>query len=136
VTFRIATPADIDGCAAFEWMRTSDDLLWHVEAGLIFLAEDGDAVGYARLESFWKTMPYLALVVVREDRRGQGIGTGLLNFIGKELRGRGFSHLLSSSAATEPEPQAWHRRNGFEEIGTLAGLNAAGEDEVFFRLVL
>ena len=41
--------------------------------------------------------------------------------------------VLSSSAADEAEPQAWHRAVGFEECGFVARLNHDEVGEVFFR---
>ena len=135
--FRRAKLCDVRHCLYFEPTRGEEDLRWHAQAGLLFLADADDQVlAYARVESFWATMPYLALIVVHKDHRGGGIGTGLLTFIRDDLRARGYKHLLSSSTANEPEPQHWHELNGFVPIGALEGLNAEGVDEVFFRLEL
>lgn len=134
---RLATPSDLDACLAFEWTRTRDDLAWHVAAELLFVAEsDGALVGYLRLESFWKTMPYLALIVVRPELRGRGIGGRLLQCVREQLRERGYRSLLSSTTAGEDGPRRWHERQGFAVVGVLRGLNEGDVDEVFYRLAL
>jgi len=131
---RLATPADLEDCLAFEWTRGRDDLAWHVAGGLLFLAErDGAVVGYARIESFWKAMPYLALITVAPAVRGTGIGSELLAFVCTQLRERGHTYLLSSTTGGETGPERWHARNGFAQVGTLAGLNDDGVDERFWR---
>ena len=63
-------------------------------------------------------------------------GRTLLAHVEAELTSRGHAALYSSSQADEPEPQAWHRRMGFDECGLIAGLNPGGVGEVFFRKTL
>jgi len=104
-----------------------------VEDGDVFVAERGEArVGYLRLEYLWAKLPYIELVRVLEPHRGMGVGQALLAFVEADAASRGYAVLYSSSQADEPEPQAWHRRMGFEECGFLAGVNEGGVGEVFF----
>jgi len=134
--YRLATVADLDACQAFEWTRSREDLAWHIAGELLFVAEhDGRLVGYARLESFWKAMPYLALIQVAPEMRGTGIGSALLRFIRGDLAARGYRWLLSSTTSGEDGPARWHQRNGFVHVGTLAELNDGGGEE-FWRLPL
>jgi ribosomal protein S18 acetylase RimI-like enzyme len=105
-----------------------------IAAGEVAVAERaGERVGYVRLEYLWGTLPYIALIRVVPEHRRHGVGRSLLAFLERELRARGHTTLLSSSQADEPEPQAWHRRQGFVECGILAGVNAGGVGELFFR---
>lgn len=105
-----------------------------VEDGDVFVAErDGERVGYLRLEHLWAKLPYIELIRVLEPHRRTGVGQALLTFVETDMAARGHAVLYSSSQADEPEPQAWHRRMGFEECGLLAGVNEGGIGEVFFR---
>ena len=97
---------------------------------------DGEPVGYLRLEWLWSKLPYIELIWVLEPYRRAGVGRALLTHVEVEIISRGHVALYSSSQADEPEPQAWHRRMGFEECGWLDGLNEGGVGEVFFRKVL
>ncbi len=133
ITVRVATEDDLpfvgqDGYLPDLIMRRK------VTDGDVFLALRGDEpVGYLRLEWLWSKLPYIELVqVLRPDRRA-GVGRALLAHVEAEVASRGHEALYSSSQADEPEPQAWHRRMGFEECGLLAGLNGGGVGEVFFR---
>jgi L-amino acid N-acyltransferase YncA len=137
IDYRLADEGDLTGCLELEWTRPRDDLAWHLAKDLLYVAVDGAVVvGFARLESFWRTMPYLALIVVREHNRANGIGSGLLAFMRADLRARGFGTLLSSTTGGEDGPRRWHLRNGFRDVGALRGLNANGADEVFYTLEL
>jgi len=105
-----------------------------IEQGRALVAEvDGTAVGYLRVELLWGTQPYIALIRVLPPHRRQGVGRALLAHLEDALRKDGHAVLLSSSQADEPEPQAWHRRMGFEECGIINGINQGGVGEVFFR---
>ena len=108
-----------------------------VSDGDVFVAVRGaEPVGYLRREWLWSRLPYIALVRVVGPHRRAGVGRALLSFVETETARRGHAALYSSSQADEPEPQAWHRRMGFEECGLLAGVNEGGVGEVFFRKVL
>lgn len=105
-----------------------------VGEGDVFIAlRAGEPVGYLRLEWLWSRLPYIELVRVLEPHRRAGVGRALLAHAEAEVARQGHRALYSSSQADEPEPQAWHRRMGFEECGLLAGLNEGGVGEVFFR---
>ena len=108
-----------------------------VREGDVFVAFRGDEpVGYLRLEWLWSTLPYVELVRVLEPHRRAGVGRALLAHVEAEAARRGHAVLYSSSQADEPDPQAWHRRMGFNECGFIAGLNEGGVGEVFFRKAL
>jgi GNAT superfamily N-acetyltransferase len=108
-----------------------------IVAGEVAVAErDGERVGYVRLEYLWGTLPHIGLIRVTPAHQRQGVGRLLLAFLEQELRARGHDVLLSSSQVDEPEPQAWHRRQGFAECGILVGVNGGGFGEVYFRKLL
>lgn len=92
----------------------------------------GGLIGALHLEYLWSLVPYVALIYVLPEHRGQGAGRALLSFAETFLREQGHDTLYSSSQADEREPQAWHRHVGFEECGIIAGINK-GVGEVFFR---
>jgi ribosomal protein S18 acetylase RimI-like enzyme len=136
ITVRYATRGDLPFVAQDEYLP-QDTVLRKIETLEIFVAElDGLAVGYLRIEYLWSRLPYIALIRVLPRYRRMGVGRALLAFLEEELWRHGHAILLSSSEAGEPEPQAWHRRMGFEDCGRLEGINDDGIDEVFFRKAL
>ena len=94
--------------------------------------EDGP-VGYARVEFLWSTVPFLSLIWVSRPHRRQGVGKAILSHLERRFAADGHLALFSSSQADEAEPQAWHRRVGFEECGIIDQINEGGVGEVFFR---
>lgn len=111
-----------------------DVLQRRVTAREVLIAEqDGVAIGYLRLEFLWSKVPYIGLIRVLDGWRRRGVGRALLQFVEQDLRARGHRALYSSSQADEAEPQAWHRKLGFQECGIIAGINKDGIGEIFFR---
>ncbi len=135
INARFATIDDFDWCAELDNHIPNETILRRkIAAEEILLAEaNGQRVGYLRLEYLWSMVPYIALIRVRDDHRKRGIGRAMLAYLEAYLRERGYNVLMSSSQLDEPEPQAWHRRVGFEECGIINGLNEGGIGEVFFR---
>ena len=109
-------------------------------------------VGYLRISYIWLIIPYLDIIHIEENYRKQGFGTKMIEFLEEYLKRQGHRVLYSSSQSNEPDPQAWHRKIGFEECGYIAGINhpvesssanleleyvgKAGIGEIFFRKIL
>ena len=133
IVVRFAMLADLDFVQQDHYIPT-EVVKRKVEWQEVVVAEkNGSLVGYMRLEYLWSLAPYIALIYVLSEYRRQGVGKAMLHYVEAFLRDRGHDALYSSSQADEPEPQAWHRHIGFEECGIIAGINAEGVGEVFFR---
>jgi ribosomal protein S18 acetylase RimI-like enzyme len=133
VTVRHAGDGDVSFVSQDEYLSQAT-IRRKIEAAEVLLAEvDGVGAGYLRIEYLWSKIPYITLIRVLSEYRQRGVGKALLAFLEAKLRDAGHELLLSSSEATEPAPQAWHRHMGFEDCGRLEGINADGVDEVFFR---
>lgn len=133
LNIRFATEADTTACRRFDSTVSPSVIRSKSRSKEVILAFRGEEpIGYLRFEYLWSKIPYIALITVREDSRGRGVGAGMLRFLEAYLRRKGHSRLLSSSQADEPRPQRWHRQMGFEECGMVSGLNEGGVGEVFF----
>lgn len=64
------------------------------------------------------------------------MGTALLRAWQSKPLKHGAEVLVTSSMSDEPEPQAWHRRNGFVESGAVTFGRAQPTPEVFFVMSL
>lgn len=101
----------------------------------VILAFDKNTpVGMIKFSYFWGTRPYMDLIWVSENLRGQNIGSMMLAFFEKYLLENGHTYLYTSSQENEPAPQKWHQSHGFQKCGTLSALNLPHEEtnEVFF----
>jgi GNAT superfamily N-acetyltransferase len=103
----------------------------------VIVAEyDTEIIGYLKIEYIWSILPYISLIYINKEFRGNGIGTKMLKFLESFLLSKGYKLLLSSSQVNEIEPQSWHRSKGFEECGVLLGINEGGIGEIFFKKML
>ena len=99
---------------------------------VVVAVNGGRPVGYAYVDYLWSYVPFIATIWVDGGERNRGVGRSLVAFLEDDTRAKGGEVLYSSSQCDEAEPQAWHRRVGFEECGILAGHNE-GVGELFFR---
>lgn len=135
IIVRFANKNDLEACFAFDHTDRADILESKLDLYEIIVAERcGQIIGYLKLEYIWSKLPYIALIIIKPELRGRGIGTLMLNYLTEFLQANDYKVLLSSSQVNEPEPQLWHRKKGFQECGILNGINEGNVGEVFFRL--
>ncbi|MDB5479502.1 MAG: N-acetyltransferase [Caulobacteraceae bacterium] len=122
-----------------DWLLTRDRhispgwVLRCLAAGEYLVAIEGAApVGFLRYSWFWRAIPYMELIRVDEVHRRSGVGSALVAAWEAAMREQGASLLMTSSMADEPEPRAWHRRNGFVDSGALTFGALQATPEVFF----
>ncbi|OAA31012.1 hypothetical protein AT15_08530 [Kosmotoga arenicorallina S304] len=131
---RFATETELAFCSGIDGELPEELLKEKMRKNeLIISTQDNQPVGYLRLEYLWHKVPFIGLIYVLREYRGQGCGREMLRFLERYLRMKGYSFLLSSSQANEPEPQHWHRSSGFYECGMISALNRGRVGEIFFR---
>lgn len=134
LTIEFARLQDLEKCLDFDFFYMKEILKENIEKERVIVAKiEDNIIGYLRIEYLWHHIPYIALITVEEEFQKKGIGKGLLIFLIQYLQKKQAKFLLSSSTANELEPQNWHLKMGFTEIGTLAGINGSGIGEIFFR---
>jgi GNAT superfamily N-acetyltransferase len=82
----------------------------------------------------WGTCAAIAMVWVREDRRGEGWGTRLMAAVEEEARERGCQRVAVSSFTFQAP--AFYQRLGYVETGRTVGLPLEGWDDVHMTKLL
>ncbi len=114
---RRAQSADLDSLATWDRHITRKQLQKAIEDGCVFLAEqEGGFAGWLRYNLFWGSLPFLNMLYVLEEYRGQGIGKALMVFWEKEMAGQNFRDVLTSTAACE-DAQHFYYGLGYETVG-------------------
>ena len=104
-----------------------------VSLGEYLVAEqDNEPVGFLRFSWFWGTIPFMDMIMVLPDYRNRGIGSALFKRWEEAMRENGATLLMISSKSDESEPQAWHRKHGFREAGSISFGHIQPVAEVFF----
>lgn len=80
----------------------------------------------------WLRGPYIELLGLADGHRGRGIGGQVLRWAEAEARRECRNLWVVTSAFNHPA-QAFYRRHGFYEIGTLKALVSPGADEILLR---
>ncbi len=83
----------------------------------------GELLGYASASQFRDRPAYRFAcensVYIREDQRGQGIGSALLTALIEAATARGFRQMIAVIGGAEPASAALHGRAGFIETGRM-----------------
>jgi ribosomal protein S18 acetylase RimI-like enzyme len=116
-----------DGYVSADWVERCIN---HQE--YITVSEGNHNLGFLRFSLFWGEIPYMSLIMVKPDHQKRGIGTAMFNFWEQAMREKGAKVLLTSSDYDELDPQAWHKRNGFEACGQLTFGTFQPTPEIFF----
>lgn len=104
-----------------------------IQHGEYFVAErDGECVGFLRFSRFWGKIPYMDMIRVLPSHQCAGVGTTLFRAWESAMIEEGAQHLMTSSEWAEAEPQAWHRRNGFQAAGSIDFRIVQPSPEIFF----
>ncbi|MGZ9722784.1 GNAT family N-acetyltransferase [Rhizobium miluonense] len=98
-----------------------------------FVAEqDGELTGFLRFSRFWGKIPYMDMIRVLSSHQRPGVGTALFRAWEDAMIEEGEQHLMTSSEWAQAEPQAWHRRNGFQAAGSIDLRIVQPSPEIFF----
>ncbi len=116
-----------DTYVSSSWVRRCLD---HDE--YIIAEEEAGILGFIRYSMFWGQIPYMDLIRVLPSMRRKGIGSAMVKFWENEMRKKSAKILMTSSMENEPEPQNWHKRNGFFETGKIGFGILEPVPEVFF----
>ena len=133
ISVRFAGSEDLSWCGSQDESLDQEVLERKIPWKELPIAElAGKMVGYLRLEYLWSKIPYIGLVKVNQEQRGQGVGRAMLRFLEEFLHENEFRVLMSSSQVNEPRAQEWHRKMEFQESGIVVGINKGGIGEIFF----
>lgn len=85
---------------------------------ILLLYEKGGFIGWLRYNLFWDEIPFMNMLYVLEEYRGQGYGGRLLDFWEKEMADCGYEMVLTSTLSSE-QAQFFYRKNGYIDCGSL-----------------
>jgi ribosomal protein S18 acetylase RimI-like enzyme len=80
----------------------------------------------------WLRGPYIELLGISPNFRGQGLGGQVLAWAEAEAR-RGAKNLWVVASAFNQRALDFYQRQGFRTVATLPGLVAPGQDEILLR---
>ncbi len=118
-TTRLASTSDLPFLGEVDRHVSPEVLTDVVSAGRVLVVEvDGLQVGFLRWGLFWDQVPFMNLLWVLPDWRGQGVGTALVDAWEKSQLVAGHSMVLTSTVSAETA-QHLYRRLGYVDSGAL-----------------
>jgi len=103
---------------------------------VIIVKDETTPIGWLRFGYLYDEIPFINMIALEDEHQKQGIGSKLVKFWEEEMKKAGYDMALTSSQANE-EAQHFYRKLGYEDAGSLLGINNEPESvgvpaEVFF----
>lgn len=119
VTTRVARDTDLPFLGAVDQHVSAQVLAELVTLRRVMVADmNGVAVGCLRWGMFWDEVPFMNLLWVVAERRGQGVGRALVDAWEEAQAAAGHAMVLTSTVSAE-NAQHFYRRLGYVDSGAL-----------------
>jgi ribosomal protein S18 acetylase RimI-like enzyme len=116
---RAATEEDFDFLRGFASEPGDAQLRAQIRDGRLRIIEPaGIPVGFIKFYVLWETLPFIEVIILREDGRGRGLGREAVRQWEREMAGRSFTRAVISTPADETAQGFW-RRIGYCDCGSL-----------------
>jgi ribosomal protein S18 acetylase RimI-like enzyme len=97
-----------------------DQLRAQIRDGRLRIIESNEGpAGFIKFYVLWEVLPFIEVIIVRNDCRGRGIGGAAVRSWEEEMSARSFQIAIVSTAADETAQNFW-RRVGYQNCGSLA----------------
>ncbi|WHX50960.1 GNAT family N-acetyltransferase [Paenibacillus woosongensis] len=93
------------------------------EHEVFILWESNEEIGWMRFGYFWDNTPFMNMLWIDEEYRGQGHGKKVVLYWEELMRKKGFSSVMTSTQSDE-EAQHFYRKLGYKDAGCLMQENA------------
>lgn len=85
---------------------------------VLVMYQNDHFAGWLRFNLFWDEIPFMNMLYLLEEYRGQGYGRQLVMFWEKEMKESGYGMVLTSTLSSE-RAQFFYRKNGYVDCGSL-----------------
>lgn len=114
---RPACPDDLDILAKADRHVPRERMRKLVSDGFVLAAFIGDSfAGWLRYGLFWDGIPFMNMLFVLEEHRGNGIGTALVREWERLAAEKGHNVVMTSTQANETS-QHFYRKLGYRDLG-------------------
>lgn len=125
ITVRPACSEDLEILAEADRHVPREKIEKLVSDGFVLVAEHGkDFAGLLRYGLFWDGIPFMNMLFVLEEYRGNGVGTALVRKWESLAAEKGHSTVMTSTQANETS-QHFYRKLGYRDMG---GFTPFGEE--------
>lgn len=117
---RAAQDTDLAFLRDFSREPRDDRLRAQIQDGRLRIIESSKGpVGFIKFYVLWEVLPFIEVIIIRNDCRGRGIGRAAVRAWEEEMSAQSFQRAIISTQADETAQYFWHRV-GYRDCGTLA----------------
>ncbi len=117
---RAARESDFTFLRGFSTDPTDRQLEAQIQDGRLRIIESTEGqVGFIKFYVLWEILPFIEVIIVREECRRCGIGRRAVRGWEMEMAARSLSRAIVSTQANETAQEFW-RRIGYRDCGSLA----------------
>jgi len=117
---RAAQESDLPFLRNFSQHPSDDRLRAQIRDGRLLIIESAEApVGFLKFYVLWEHLPFMEVIVIRDDHRRRGIGRQAVREWEELMADRSHNIAIVSTQADETAQHFW-RRLGYRDCGTLA----------------
>lgn len=88
------------------------------EQEIYIITNSDNKIGWMRFGYFWDNIPFMNMLWIDEEYRGQGVGKDTVLLWEANMRQRGFELVMTSTQSDE-EAQHFYRKMGYLDAGCL-----------------
>lgn len=116
---RIADRKDKEILARHDRHIRPEELETSLLLGRVMIAgEDGKLAGWLRWNLFWDNTPFMNMLFLLEEYRGQGLGRKMVSCWEERMKAAGYEFVMTSTLSDE-EAQHFYRRMQYVDAGAL-----------------
>ena len=117
---RAARDTDFAFVRDFSSEPRDDRLRAQIRDGRLRIIESSEGpVGFIKFYVLWEVLPFIEVIMIRNDCRGRGIGRAAVRAWEVEMSALSFQRAITSTQADETAQYFW-RRVGYQDCGSLA----------------
>jgi len=117
---RAAQDSDFTFLRDFTSGPRDERLRAQIQDGRLLIIESLEVpVGFIKFYVLWELLPFMEVIVIRDDHRGCGIGRRAVREWEEQMAARSFKLTIVSTQADETAKDFWHRV-GYQDCGSLA----------------
>lgn len=96
-----------------------EELEVNISLGRVLVAEEnGQLAGWLRWNLFWDNTPFMNMLFLLEEYRGQGFGGKMVSVWEEQMKAAGYECVMTSTLSNE-EAQHFYRRRNYVDAGAL-----------------
>ena len=127
---REASRADISRIAEYDKHISQAELINVISLGRAYAAfENGVFTGWLRFGLFWDNTPFMNMLYILKEKRGEGYGRQMAEFWEDRMRRLGYDVVMTSTPSDE-NSQHFYRKLGYKTVGGFI------MDDVPFEMIM